>query len=206
MVTLRVSPPGIEWKTGRSRTWEKNGRKKRKWPTALNRKKMTQKGRKKWKKRPQILFLGPFWDNFFPISGRGPFSIFRPIFSRFRLPAVFHSIPARKSSLSWVGASLKGKKRKNTYTPKIWGVCRGPRRTVLVYRFGRPTKSPKKQRQSRSKAGFLGCPEKPSYCWPTFNLLLIFGGFCETDQFLRANFPGTSLYSWRVTPLALTPW
>ena len=34
---------------------------------------------------------------------------------------------------------LRGRRAKNIRTPKsLPGICRGPRRTVLVYRFGRP--------------------------------------------------------------------
>ena len=53
--------------------WPKN----RKWPSARNREKMAQKREKK--KRPQI----PFFRHFWAILGRGPFSIFWPVFFPF---------------------------------------------------------------------------------------------------------------------------
>ena len=44
-------------------------------------------------------------------------------------------------------ACFKGKKKENTYTPKrLQGVCGGPLRAVLVYRFWPPTKGGRPQR------------------------------------------------------------
>ena len=74
---LRVRPPGIEWKTGHCPKMGNGPRPEmgKKWP---------QNGEKQRKMTPNPIF-SPFWGHFFPISGRGPFSIFRPIFSHFRI-------------------------------------------------------------------------------------------------------------------------
>ena len=44
---------------------------------------------KKWDLGSFSIFFGHFWAIFFPISGRGPFSIFQPIFSHFWISARF---------------------------------------------------------------------------------------------------------------------
>ena len=89
---LRVSPPGIEWKTGRTPKMGKKWPKNSKWPSARNGGKMAQKCPKNRKMTPKFNpnFL-PFWGlfppcrvearaifyfsaNFFPFSDFGPFS------------------------------------------------------------------------------------------------------------------------------------
>ena len=86
---LRVRPPGIEWKTGRYPKMGKNWPKNRKWPSAPEMGKKWPKNGEKIEKWPQIPFFAPnpifclFLGHFSPISGRGPFSIFWPIFFPF---------------------------------------------------------------------------------------------------------------------------
>ena len=68
--------------------------KNRKWPSARNGEKMAQK----WQNKNGIWgghfsFFSPFLGHFFPISGRGPFSIFWPILPIFGFRPVSHSIP-----------------------------------------------------------------------------------------------------------------
>ena len=78
----------------------KNGKKlakNRKWPSAQNGEKMAQKWRKNRKITPNPIFL-PFLGHFFPISGRGPFSIFWPIFSHFWISARFPFYTRRPDS------------------------------------------------------------------------------------------------------------
>ena len=79
---LRVRPPGIVWKTGRNPKMGKEWPKNRKWLSARNGEKMAQKWRKDgiW---GSFFYFSPFFRQFFPISGRGPFSIFWPFFSHF---------------------------------------------------------------------------------------------------------------------------
>ena len=107
---LRVRPPGIEWKTGRSPKMGKNWPKNRKWPSARNGEKMAQKWRKNgiW---GHFSIFCHFLGHFFPISGRGPLYIFWPIFSHFGFRPVFHSIPGgltRKSQgLTWNPGPLR---------------------------------------------------------------------------------------------------
>ena len=72
--------------------WEKNWPKNRKWPSARNGEKMAQKWRKNGKMTPNPIF-SPFLGHFFPISGRGPFSIFGQFFPIFGFRPVFRSIP-----------------------------------------------------------------------------------------------------------------
>ena len=52
-------------------------------------KKWPQNGEKNRKKTTPNPIFSPFLGHFFPISGRGPFSIFRPIFSHFWISARF---------------------------------------------------------------------------------------------------------------------
>ena len=94
---MRVSPPGIEWKTSRNPKMGKNWPKNRKWPSARNGEKMVQKWRKNgiW---GHFSIFSPFLGRFFPISGRGPFSIFRPISSHFRISARFPFYTRRPDS------------------------------------------------------------------------------------------------------------
>ena len=80
-------------KSENGKKWPKN----RKWPSARNGGKMAQKWRKKRKMTP-ISHFSPFLGHFFPISGRGPFSIFRPIFSHFRISARFPFYTRRSDS------------------------------------------------------------------------------------------------------------
>ena len=47
----------------------------------------------KWDLGSFFYFFLPFWGHFFSISGRGPFSLFRPIFPIFGFRTIFHSIP-----------------------------------------------------------------------------------------------------------------
>ena len=70
---LRVMPPGIEWKTGRK---PKVGKNSRKIENGLRpERKMAPKWRKISRMTPNPIFP-PCLGHFFPISGRGPFSIF----------------------------------------------------------------------------------------------------------------------------------
>ena len=93
---LRVTPPGIEWKTGQNPKMGKNWPKNRKGPSARG-EKMAQKWRKNRKMTPNPIF-SPFLGHFFPISGRGPFSIFWPIFSHFWILARFPFYTRRPDS------------------------------------------------------------------------------------------------------------
>ena len=82
---FQVSPPGIEWKTGRKPKMGKIGKPKKKHGP---RPKMGEK----WSNNGEEMGFGvilQFLGHFFPISRRGPFSIFLPIFSHFRLSARF---------------------------------------------------------------------------------------------------------------------
>ena len=74
------------------RKWKKIGRKIENGPRPEMGKKWPQNGKKNRKMTPNPIF-SPFWGHFFPISSRGPFSIFRPIFPIFGFWPVFHSIP-----------------------------------------------------------------------------------------------------------------
>ena len=68
---LRVRPLGIEWKTGRNPKWEKIGQKIENGPRPEMGKKWPKNGEKMG-----FYFFLPFLGHFFPISGRGPFSVF----------------------------------------------------------------------------------------------------------------------------------
>ena len=77
---LQVSPPGIEWKTGRKPKMEENWHKKKKenGPRPEIGKKWPKNGEKNRKMTPNPIFFaicGPFFLHFGP-----PFSIFQPIF------------------------------------------------------------------------------------------------------------------------------
>ena len=92
-LVLRVRPPGIEWKTGRNPKMGKNWTQNGKWPSARNGEKMAQNWRKNglW---GHFSIFSPFLGHFFPISGRGPFSIFCvQFFPIFGFRPVFHSTP-----------------------------------------------------------------------------------------------------------------
>ena len=86
---LRVRPPGIEWKTGRNPKMEKRiGPKTENGPRpeiGKNGPKMA----KKWDLGSFFYFFAIFGPFFFPVSGRGPFSIFGPIFSLFWISTRF---------------------------------------------------------------------------------------------------------------------
>ena len=84
-LVLRVSPPAIEWKTGRKPKTGKNWPKKGKWPTARNGAKMAPKW---WNNRKMTIFFAIFspfgpWaipsfrqkKTIIPFSAFGPFSI-----------------------------------------------------------------------------------------------------------------------------------
>ena len=86
---LRVRPPGIEWKTGQNPKMGRNWPKNRKWPLGPKWGKNGPEMAKKWKNDPEFHFFSPFLGHFFPISGRGPFSIFWPIFPHFWILARF---------------------------------------------------------------------------------------------------------------------
>ena len=69
------------------------------WPTNRKqravrfREKITQKWQKKKWDLGSFSMFWPFLGHFSPVSGRGPFSILRPIFPIFGFRPVFHSIP-----------------------------------------------------------------------------------------------------------------
>ena len=77
---MRVRPPGIEWKTGRHPKMDgkKIGQKIENGPRP-------EKGKNGEKMEFGVIFsfFRHFWAVFSPISGRGPFSIFWPIFCPF---------------------------------------------------------------------------------------------------------------------------
>ena len=57
---------------------------------------MGEKMAQKWRKNGNcgdFLFFHHFWALFFPVSGRGPFSIFCSIFPVFGFRPIFHAIP-----------------------------------------------------------------------------------------------------------------
>ena len=84
--------------------------------------KMAQKWRKNRKMTPNPN-CSPFLGHFFPISGRGPFSIFSPIFSHFfGFRPVFHSIPGgltRKTGLFGATPELGLGSRSPGLAPKL---------------------------------------------------------------------------------------
>ena len=94
-------PKNRKWPSARNgekmaQKWRKKNRwpKNRKWPSARNGgKKSGPKMAKKWDLGSFCYFISPFLGHFFPISDRGPFSMFWPIFSHFWSSARFHSIP-----------------------------------------------------------------------------------------------------------------
>ena len=90
-------------KSKNGKKWPKNG----KWPLARNGEKMAQKRRKNRKMTPNPIF-SPCLGHFFPISGRGPFSIFRPFFSHFWISAHFPFYTRRPDSQEYYT------------TPKYW--------------------------------------------------------------------------------------
>ena len=93
---LRVRPPGIEWENGPK---PENGKKN--WPKKLaHGPKWPKNGEKNGKNAPKSNF-SPCLGHCVPISGGGPFSIFRPFFPIFGFRPVFHSMPGgltRKSN------------------------------------------------------------------------------------------------------------
>ena len=76
------------------RKWEKNGQKMENGPRPE-----TEKKRPKKRKNGVWGHFSPFLDHFFPISGRGAFSIFWPIFPIFGFRPVFHSVPGGLTNL-----------------------------------------------------------------------------------------------------------
>ena len=89
---LRVRPPGIEWKTGRTPKMGKNWPKHRKWPSARNGEKMAQKWRNNRKTTPNPI-SAPFLGHFSPFRAEGHFLFFGQFFPIFGIRPVFHSIP-----------------------------------------------------------------------------------------------------------------
>ena len=88
----------MEWKTGRKPKMGKISRKIDNGPRSDMGKNGPKKGGKNRKVTPNPIFP-PFLGHFFPVSDRGPFSIFRLAFSHFRLSAkFFHSIPGGLTS------------------------------------------------------------------------------------------------------------
>ena len=96
-MTYEVRPPGIEWKMGRNPKMGKNWPKNRNGPRPEMVEKMAQKWQKNRKMTPNPILL-PFLGHFFPISGRGVFSIFWPIFSHFWISAHFPFYTRRPDS------------------------------------------------------------------------------------------------------------
>ena len=74
--------------TGRNPNMGNNWPNIREWPSAWNGEKIAQNGEKIGIWGHFSIFL-PFWGHFFPISGRGPFSIFWPVLSHFLVSARF---------------------------------------------------------------------------------------------------------------------
>ena len=85
-IELRARWPSTEWETGPAQKSEKNGKENGKtapglkWPKHGRR---NRKNREKMAKIPFFLYFFHFGGHFSAISGRGPFSIFFPIFFGF---------------------------------------------------------------------------------------------------------------------------
>ena len=88
-LVLRVRPPGIEWKSGRNPKMGKNWPKNSKMALGPKWGKNGPKMARKMGFGVIFLFFGPC----FPISARGPLSIFDQFFPIFGFRPVFHSIP-----------------------------------------------------------------------------------------------------------------